>query len=104
MSPRSAQHEELDSVVDISERRRVRLEGYISSLVIQPRSAAPVVEADLQDGSGIITLTWLGRDRVPGIEPGTRLIVSGYAAMRGAQRVMYNPRYEITRIAGEEDA
>lgn len=102
MSVRPVRAEVFDSVVDITTRRKIRLSGFISSLVIQPRSAAPAVEADLQDGTGLVTLIWLGRDRITGIEPGSRLIVSGFAALRGGQRVMYNPRYEITRIAGEE--
>lgn len=93
-----------DAVADITVRRRVTLAGYISSLVIQPPGAAPVVEADLSDGTGIITLVWLGRDAVPGIEPGTRLEVSGFAAQRSGHRVMYNPRYRIERMPDEDEA
>lgn len=107
MSPRSVstslENDGFDKVCDITDRRKVRLRGFISSLLIQPAEAAPVVEADLQDGTGLITLIWLGREQLAGIEPGTRLDVSGFAAQRGGHRVMYNPRYEITRIAGEED-
>lgn len=94
----------VERVADISGRTRVRLSGFISSLVIPPRGVAPVVEADLQDGTGIITLIWMGRDRITGIEPGTRLTVSGLAAQRGGHRVMYNPRYEITHVEGAETA
>lgn len=91
------------TVADITARARVELSGYISSLVIQPYGVNPVVEADLQDGTGLITLIWLGRDRIAGIEPGSRLSVSGFAAQRGGHRVMYNPRYEILHVEGEDD-
>lgn len=99
---RAARSAGFDSVADIADRRKVRLVGYISSLVIQPRTAAPAVEADLFDGTGTITLIWLGRDRISGIGPGTKLVVSGFAANRAHHRVMYNPRYEILAPAGEE--
>lgn len=92
-----------DSVRDVAERRKVRLTGFISSMVIHPRSAAAAVEADLFDGTGTITLIWLGREKISGIRPGTRLEVTGFAANRGHHRVMYNPRYEILGLPGEED-
>ncbi|MFC0675167.1 OB-fold nucleic acid binding domain-containing protein [Brachybacterium hainanense] len=91
-----------DSVAEVGDRRKVQLIGYISSQVIQPGSAAPAVEVDLFDGTGTITLIWLGRDRISGIGPGTKLIVTGFAANRGHHRVMYNPRYEILAQAEEE--
>lgn len=91
-----------DSVKEITGRRKVHLTGFISSLVIHPRSTARTVEADLFDGTGSITLIWLGREEIAGIEPGTRLAVTGFAALRGHHRVMYNPRYEIIARAGEE--
>lgn len=93
-----------DSVSEISDRRKVHLTGFISSMVIHPRSSAQTVEADLFDGTGSITLIWLGRTEIPGIAPGTRLAVTGFAANRGHHRVMYNPRYEILAMAGEEES
>lgn len=92
-----------DSVRDITERRKVSLTGFISSMVVHPRSAAATVEADLFDGTGTITLIWLGRESITGIDPGTRLAVTGFAARRGNHRVMYNPRYEILARPGEDE-
>ena len=112
MSPRSAANGSRpgargggapDTVASIDDRRKAHLAGVISSLVVLPRSAAPAVEAELDDGTGTIALVWLGRDRIPGIEPGARLSVTGFAARRGGRRVMYTPRYEITRISGQEE-
>ena len=60
------------------------------------------VEAELFDGTGTVTLIWLGRTKIPGIRPGTRMAVSGFAALRGRQRVMYNPRYELVGAPDEE--
>lgn len=99
---REAERAGYDNVRDIGGRQKVALTGFISSMVIHPRSAAASVEADLFDGTGTITLIWLGREGIPGIVPGTRLTVTGFAAKRGNHRVMYNPRYEIIARAGEE--
>lgn len=98
----AAAREGYDSVRDIVGRQKVRLRGFVSSMVIHPRSAPDTVEAELFDGTGTITLIWLGRTSIPGIRPGTRMAVSGFAALRSQHRVMYNPRYELIGAPDEE--
>ena len=42
-----------------------------------------------------MTLVWLGRRRIPGIEPGRTVTARGrFAAVEG-KRVIYNPWYEL---------
>lgn len=53
------------------------------------------MEAELFDGTEGVTLIWLGRRRIPGIEPGRTMRVRGRLAMRDGRKVMYNPYYEI---------
>lgn len=91
-----------DTICAITDRRKVSLRGYVSSMVLHPSSAPDTVEADLFDGTGTITLIWLGRRKIAGVRPGTRLSVTGFAAHRGARRVMYNPRYELVGEIDEE--
>jgi hypothetical protein len=55
----------------------------------------PALEAELYDGSGIVTLIWLGRRRIAGIEPGRQIKVSGLVGSQHAERVMFNPGYEL---------
>jgi hypothetical protein len=55
----------------------------------------PTLEAELFDGSGSVTLVWLGRRRIPGIEPGRTLTARGRFADVEGKRVIYNPRYEL---------
>ena len=58
-------------------------------------SNVPTLEAELFDGSGSLTLVWLGRRRIPGIEPGRTVTARGrFAAVEG-KRVIYNPWYEL---------
>jgi RecG-like helicase len=74
----------------------VTVTGRIKSVVYTPRETVPTLEAELFDGSGSVTLVWLGRRRIPGIEPGRRLTARGrFAAFEGRQ-VIYNPWYELS--------
>ena len=74
----------------------VTVTGRLKSVVYTPRETVPTLEAELFDGSGSVTLVWLGRRRIPGIEPGRRLTARGrFAAFEGRQ-VIYNPWYELS--------
>jgi hypothetical protein len=53
------------------------------------------MEAELFDGTEGVTLIWLGRRRIPGIEPGRTMRVRGRMALRDGHKVLYNPYYEI---------
>jgi hypothetical protein len=55
----------------------------------------PALEAELYDGSALITIIWLGRRRIGGIEPGRNLQVEGRIGVHDGARVMFNPRYEL---------
>jgi hypothetical protein len=64
-------------------------------VVYTPRSNLPTLEAELYDGSDPVTLVWLGRRRIAGIEPGRALTVRGRMALRDGCKVIYNPFYEL---------
>ena len=61
----------------------------------RPRGGVPALEAELYDGSALITLVWLGRRRIAGIEPGRQIKVVGRVGVQDRVRVMFNPRYEL---------
>jgi hypothetical protein len=69
--------------------------GRLKSVVYTPRETVPTLEAELFDGSGSVTLVWLGRRRIPGIEPGRTVTARGRVAMFDGKRVVYNPWYEL---------
>lgn len=79
-----------------AERSVCSLHGELRSVTTRPASdGASALEAQLYDGSGQVTLVWLGRHRIVGIEPGRRLTVHGRIGRRGETFVLYNPRYEL---------
>ena len=73
----------------------VTVTGRLKSVVYTPRETVPTLEAELFDGSGSVTLVWLGRRRIAGIEPGRTLTACGRFGSFDGKRVIYNPRYEL---------
>jgi RecJ-like exonuclease len=73
----------------------VTVTGRLKSVVYTPRETVPTLEAELFDGSGSVTLVWLGRRRIPGIEPGRTLTARGRFAAFDGKQVIYNPWYEL---------
>ena len=77
------------------DRERVRLRGTLRTVTLAPRGGVPALEAELYDGSGIVSVIWLGRRRIAGIVPGVSIQVEGRIGVQHNQRVIYNPRYEL---------
>ena len=77
------------------DRTRVKLSGTLRTVTLRPRGGVPALEAELFDGSGAITLVWLGRRQITGIGPGRQIEVEGRIGIQDGVRVMYNPRYEL---------
>lgn len=80
-------------------RDTVELQGAIVSLTgeaAEPGGDTPVgLEAELSDGTGSVTLVWMGRRAIPGIEVGRSMVVHGTLAVHRGRRVIFNPRYEL---------
>ena len=77
------------------DRTPVTVFGTVRSLTIRPRAGTPALEADLFDGSDVVTLVWLGRRTIAGVEPGRQLRASGRITSGEGRRLIYNPRYEL---------
>lgn len=87
-------------VVRCGNRQRVTVAGTLRSVTLRPLAGVPALEAELYDGSGTVTLTWLGRRRIGGVEPGRRLVVQGRISFSEGRRAMFNPAYELRPPGG----
>ncbi|WP_067436400.1 OB-fold nucleic acid binding domain-containing protein [Nocardioides jensenii] len=85
----------LTTIENAPDRERIRLTGTLRTVTLRPRGGVPALEAELYDGTGVITLVWLGRRRITGIDPGRALTVEGRIGVQEHTRVMFNPRYEL---------
>ncbi len=82
-------------IQNCQDRQRVQLTGTVSTVTITPRAGHPALEVELRDGSGAVTLVWLGRRQIPGIDCGRTLKVWGRISCHDGRRLVYNPRYEL---------
>ncbi|HEY4004305.1 MAG TPA: OB-fold nucleic acid binding domain-containing protein [Pseudonocardia sp.] len=73
--------------------------GRLRSVELSPKDAAATLEAELFDGTDDVTLIWVGRRRIPGIEPGRKIKVRGRMAIRDGRKVLYNPYYELRQAS-----
>lgn len=69
--------------------------GTLRQVVLRPRAGVPTLEAEVYDGSGTVTLVWLGRRRIGGIEPGRSLVARGRLTMHDGRPTIYNAAYEL---------
>ncbi|WP_288782548.1 OB-fold nucleic acid binding domain-containing protein [uncultured Cutibacterium sp.] len=76
-------------------RTRASLQGRIEVLTLNPRGTNRWLEAELRDGTGAVTLIWMGRRRIPGLRAGRRISVEGMITEADGRRVIYNPRYTV---------
>lgn len=83
------------AVGDLVPRKRAIVSGVLRSVVLRPAAGVQAVEAELFDGSGSLSLVWLGRRQIAGIEPGRRVLVEGMVAQVRGERRMFTPRYEL---------
>ncbi len=87
-----------DDVVPIGSvrwRQRVRVAGRVRSVRIQPWSGVPTLECTLVDDSGGLLVVFLGRRDIPGIHPGTRMVVQGMVGEQRDQLAILNPDYQL---------
>lgn len=69
--------------------------GVLNSVMVRPRAGAPTLEADLYDGTGHMTLVWLGRRQIAGIEAGRAVVITGRMTCDASGVTVFNPRYEL---------
>jgi hypothetical protein len=93
-----AVHSGATSVARCQDRMPVTVFGTVRSMTIRPRAGVPALEAELYDGSGTVTLVWLGRRTIAAVGPGRQLRATGRITTAEGRRLIYNPRYELTAV------
>jgi hypothetical protein len=76
-------------------RHRARVAGRVRSVSVKPWSGVPTFECTLVDGTGALTVAFLGRRDVPGIELGAKLVVEGAVGSYRGQLAVLNPLWEF---------
>jgi amino acid transporter len=80
---------------DVRWRARVRVGGRVRSMRIAPQHDAPTLELVLVDGTGGLSVVFLGRRGLAGIDVGSTLIVEGTVGIHRARLAILNPTYTL---------
>lgn len=84
----------ITAIASLQARRRATVAGMIRS-VRSYRRPYPRTEVELDDGSGVLLLRFMGRHGLPGLSPGLRLRAEGTPGLEGGALVMLNPLYSL---------
>ena len=84
-------------------RERAKLAGRVKSITVEKGNNGQSLSCLLPDITGSIKLVFQGRDAVPGVERGVRLLVSGTVTSFNREAVIMNPEYEIVAGASSDD-
>lgn len=88
----------LEGCVPISQvrwRDYVKVTGRVRAMRVQPWAEVASLELTLGDGTGGITVVFLGRRQIAGIRLGSRLVVEGMVTATRNQLAIMNPRYQL---------
>jgi len=82
-------------IIEALWRHRVTVAGRVRSVRVAPQHDSPTLELVLTDGTGAISLVFLGRRAVAGIEVGTRMSAEGMVGEHKARLALINPTYQL---------
>lgn len=80
---------------EVTHRGRAKVAGRLKTVRVQSWSKVPAFECTVVDGSGALTLVFLGRRAIPGLNPGTKLVAEGTIGSYQGRLAMLNPNYEL---------
>lgn len=76
-------------------RNQVRIAGRVRSIRVAPLHDAPTLELVLVDGTGAVSVVFLGRRSLAGVGVGTRMSVEGTVGVHKARLAILNPAYQL---------
>jgi amino acid transporter len=79
----------------ITWRKRAHVEGRVTSIKSAATGASPVVSVEIWDESGGVTLQFLGRREITGLEVGSQMRAEGMVGEDNGNLIILNPSYEI---------
>ena len=87
-----------DKVIKIGEvvwRKRAQVHGRVTAIRTSPSNEAPMLEVEMWDETGGITLQFLGRRSLAGLDVGAELRAEGMVGEVDGLLTILNPNYEL---------
>ena len=87
--------EKIVPIGKITWRNRAHVKGRVTSIRTAPRDSAPTVEVEIWDETGGVTLQFLGRREIAGLDVGSQVRAEGMVGEAEGSLTILNPSYEI---------
>ncbi|MFM7624459.1 MAG: OB-fold nucleic acid binding domain-containing protein, partial [Actinomycetota bacterium] len=87
--------EKMTPIGSIQWRKRAHVSGKVTAIRPASMSAAPTLEIEIWDESGGVTLQFLGRREIAGLEVGSTLVAEGMVGEQNGALTILNPNYRI---------
>ena len=95
VEPISHYAENVTPIGNIQWRKRAQVQGRVTSIKAAPRGAAPALEVEIWDETGGVSLQFLGRREIAGLEVGSQMRAEGMVGEEEGSMVILNPSYEL---------
>jgi hypothetical protein len=87
--------EKMMPIGKIQWRKRAHVVGKVTAIRPASMSAAPTLEIEIWDETGGVTLQFLGRREIAGLEVGATMLAEGMVGEQNGSLTILNPSYEI---------
>jgi hypothetical protein len=96
-SPENIIHfeEKMTPIGKITWRKRAHVTGHVTAIRPASMNTAPTLEVEIWDETGGVTLQFLGRREIAGLEVGSIMSAEGMVGEREGSLTILNPSYEI---------
>jgi amino acid transporter len=95
--PVSHYAENMTPIGNITWRKRAHIQGRVTSIRTAPSGSAPVINVEVWDETGGVTLQFLGRREIRGLDIGIELRAEGMVADNEGKMTILNPSYELLK-------
>ena len=95
VEPVSHYAENLTKIGQIQWRKRAQVQGRVTSIRTAPRGSAPTLQVEIWDETGGVSLQFLGRREIAGLEVGSQMRAEGMVGEDEGSMVILNPSYEL---------
>jgi hypothetical protein len=94
-APISHYADDVTPIGKVEWRKRSMVHGRVTSISTAPRGSAPILQVEVWDETGGITLNFLGRREIAGLEVGMEMRAEGMVGEEDGQLTILNPSYEL---------
>ena len=95
LEPVSHYSEKVINIGEVVWRKRAHVQGRVTAIRTSPTNEAPMLEVEMWDETGGITLQFLGRRSLAGLDVGAQLRAEGMVGEIDGLLTILNPNYEL---------